>query len=178
MISPTQPWLQVNGEVAAALSESRPVVALESSLITHGLPRPLNGEVAQAIEAAVRAQAAVPATIAVLEGEIRVGLTPEELARLAVDPQARKASRRDLAGCRASGVTAGTTVAATAFLAHRAGIEVFATGGIGGVHRGSTGDVSADLPALADTPITVVCSGAKSILDLPRTVEWLETHSL
>lgn len=153
-------------------------MALESSLITHGLPRPMNGEVAQALEAVVRAQAAVPATIAVLEGRIRVGLTPEELDGLARDPHARKATRRDLAACQASGATAGTTVAATAFLAQRAGIQVFATGGIGGVHRGATGDVSADLPALADTPIALVCSGAKSILDLPRTVEWLETHSI
>lgn len=153
-------------------------MALESSLITHGLPRPLNGEVAQAIEDVVRAQAAVPATIAVLEGRIRVGLTPEELEGLARDPHARKATRRDLAACQASRATAGTTVAATAFLAQRAGIHVFATGGIGGVHRGATGDVSADLPALADTPIALVCSGAKSILDLPRTVEWLETHSI
>jgi pseudouridine-5'-phosphate glycosidase len=153
-------------------------VALESSLITHGLPRPLNGEVALAIEAVVRAETAVPATIAVLQGRMRVGLTPEELDRLAQDPHARKATRRDLAACRASGATAGTTVAATAYLAHRAGIQVFATGGIGGVHRGTTGDVSADLPALADTPIALVCSGAKSILDLPRTIEWLETHSI
>lgn len=153
-------------------------MALESSLITHGLPRPLNGEVGHALEAAVRARGVTPATVAVLRGRIRIGLTPEELDRLAQDPTARKATRRDLAVCRAAGVSAGTTVAATAFLAHRGGIDVFATGGIGGVHRGTTGDVSADLPALADTPITVVCSGAKSILDLPRTVEWLETHSV
>ncbi|MGH2606579.1 MAG: pseudouridine-5'-phosphate glycosidase, partial [Anaerolineales bacterium] len=158
-ISPTPSWLEVHGQVASALQESRPVVALESSLITHGLPRPLNGEVAQAMEAVVRAQAATPATIAVLKGKMRVGLTPEELDGLAQEPHAWKATRRDLAACRASGATAGTTVAATAYLAHRAGIQVFATGGIGGVHRGPIGDVSADLPALADTPIAVVCSG-------------------
>ncbi|MEX0788938.1 MAG: pseudouridine-5'-phosphate glycosidase [Anaerolineales bacterium] len=178
MTVPTPDWLDLLPEVAAALREAKPVVALESSLITHGLPRPVNLDVARALEAEIRSRGAVPATVAVLAGRIRVGLTLEDLSQLAEDKTARKASRRDLSGTHVYGGTAGTTVAATAHVAHAAGIKTFATGGIGGVHRGPSGDISADLPALAEIPMVVVCSGAKSILDLPRTMEWLETHSI
>lgn len=164
-----------------ALERQRPVVALESTIITHGMPYPANLETARAAEEAVRSAGAEPATIAVLEGEATVGLDAgalETLARAA--GSARKCSLRDLALAQVEGAHGGTTVAATLHLAHRAGIEVFATGGIGGVHRGAglTGDVSADLPALASTPLTVVCAGPKAILDLGLTLEWLETHAV
>ena len=152
-----------------------PTVALESALITHGLPRPTNLEVARRLEAAVRAEGAVPATVAILEGVAHVGLTPGQLERLAQEPNPVKVSLRDLPAVLARGRTGGTTVAATMHLAHRAGVQVFATGGIGGVHRGHPDDVSADLPALASIPMVVVCAGAKAILDLPRTLERLET---
>jgi pseudouridylate synthase len=168
----------VRPEVADALRAGRPVVALESTLIAHGLPRPLNLETARAAEAAVRAEGAVPATVAVLRGRPVVGLGAAELEELAVAEGVRKASRRDLAAAVAQGATAATTVAATMFLAARAGIRVFATGGIGGVHPTAPGqppDVSADLVELARTPVAVVCAGAKSILDLPATLEVLET---
>jgi pseudouridine-5'-phosphate glycosidase len=150
---------------------------LESTLITHGLPWPINLETAQRAEQAVRAEGAIPATIALLEGRIRIGLTGEELTALARSSGVLKASRRDLAAAIVQGRTAATTVAATMYLAHRAGIRIFATGGIGGVHRGgsSTLDVSADLHELARTPVAVVCAGAKSILDIPMTLEVLET---
>ncbi len=153
-----------------------PVVALESALITHGFPRPANLEIALQMQAAVQEAGGVPATIAVLDGEPRIGLEEAELARLAEDERARKVSVRDLPIVLARGENGGTTVAATAHMARRAGIHVFATGGIGGVHRGHPEDVSADLPTLASTPIVVVCAGAKAILDLPRTLEYLETH--
>ncbi len=166
--------IQVAPIVAAALAAGQAVVALESALITHGLPVPLNLTVARRLEETVRAEGALPATIAVLDGAVRVGLTAEELERLAHEP-ARKVSLRDLPAALAQGGNGGTTVAATVYLAHQAGIGVFATGGIGGVHRGHPEDVSADLPALASTPIVVVCAGAKAILDLPRTLETLET---
>lgn len=164
-------------EVADALRARRPVVALESTLIAHGLPWPLNHETAAEAEAVVREEGAVPATVAVWEGTPTVGLNAERQLVLARGGAILKASRRDLAFAVALGRTAATTVAATMYLAHRAGIRVFATGGIGGVHRGAaeTGDVSADLPELARTPVAVVCAGAKSILDLPRTLELLET---
>jgi pseudouridine-5'-phosphate glycosidase len=161
--------------VAEALSAGEPVVALESALITHGLPAPANLLMAQQLEATLRQERAVPATIAVLDGAVHVGLEPAELERLARDRAPAKVSLRDLPALLARGSSGGTTVAATAHLAHRAGIRVFATGGIGGVHRGHPEDVSADLPALGATPIVVVCAGAKSILDLPRTLEVLET---
>jgi len=154
------------------------VVALESALVTHGFAPPANLDIAQHMEAAVREEGALPATIAVLEGEARVGLTGDELALLASDRTARKVSLRDLPIVLAQGESGGTTVAATMHLAHRAGIGVFATGGIGGVHRGHPEDISADLPALASIPIVVVCAGAKAILDLPRTLEYLETHGV
>ena len=162
--------------VADALAEGRPVVALESTILAHGLPAPRNLEVAAALEDAVRAGGAVPATIAVLDGRLRVGLDAPALERLAAGGVA-KLSRADLAAALATGGDGATTVAATMIAARAAGIEVFATGGIGGVHRGAeaTWDVSADLRELAETPVTVVAAGAKAILDLPRTLEVLET---
>ncbi len=163
-----------NPEVAAALAAGRPVVALESTVITHGLARPENLEVARAMVAAVAEGGALPAVIAVLAGEVRIGLADAELEALAADPGAEKASLWNLAALAAQGKTAGTTVAATAFLAARAGIPVFATGGIGGVHF-SPHDESADLVALARTSVVVVSSGMKSILDLEATLERLET---
>jgi len=172
--------LQLHPEVAAALQAKRPVVALESTLIAHGLPLPLNLETARAAEAAVRAEGAIPATIAVLVGRPTIGLSDRELECLARNEHVLKASRRDLAAAISQGSTAATTVAATMFLAYRAGIKVFATGGIGGAHRGSSHewDVSADLLEIARTPTAVVCAGAKSILDIPRTLEILETHGV
>jgi pseudouridylate synthase len=168
---------RIQTEVARALKGGEPVVALESTLIAHGLPWPLNYETARAAEDAVREEGAVPATIAVLKGVPAVGLTDAEVRDLAQMPGVLKASRRDLCLARTRQLTAATTVSATMFLAHTHGIRVFATGGIGGVHRGAelSGDVSADLPELARTPVAVVCAGAKSILDLPRTLEMLET---
>ena len=165
-------------DVAVALAEGAPVVALESALITHGFAPPANLDIARQMQAAVREEGALAATVAVLEGEARVGLTGDELARLASDRAARKVSLRDLPAVLAQGASGGTTVAATMHLAHRAGVCVFATGGIGGVHRGHPEDISADLPALASIPIIVVCAGAKAILDLPRTLEYLETHGV
>lgn len=172
--------IDVRPEVAEALQARRPVVALESTLIAHGLPWPVNLETARAAEAAVRAEGAVPATIAVWRGRPTVGLHATELEALARGGDVFKISRRDLAVTIAQGRTAATTVAATMFLAHRAGIALFATGGIGGAHRDPAGawDVSADLWELAHTPVCVVCAGAKSILDVPRTLEILETHSV
>jgi pseudouridylate synthase len=164
-------------EVADAVAAGAPVVALESTIISHGLPRPGNLDVARRIESTVRAAGAVPATIAVLDGIARVGLDEDGLATIAAADDVAKASTRDLAVVVAAGGHAATTVAATAHLAARAGIEVFATGGLGGVHRGAadTWDESADLGALATTPVTVVCAGVKSILDVGATLERLET---
>ncbi|MBN1953612.1 MAG: pseudouridine-5'-phosphate glycosidase [Anaerolineae bacterium] len=174
MPNPNLP-LTVAPQVAEALARRQPVVALESALITHGLPRPVNQQVARQMEAIVRAEGATPATVALLAGEVKVGLSPQELERLAHEPEPAKISQRDLPVAVAQGRSGGTTVAATMTLAYRAGIRVFATGGIGGVHRSHPEDVSADLPALATTPMLVVCAGAKAILDLPRTLEALET---
>ena len=167
-------------EVAAARAAGRPVVALESTIITHGMPWPHNVETAQAVEAEVRAAGAVPATIAVLAGMVHIGLEEAGLMRLAQATAVMKLSRADLAVCLASGRTGSTTVAATMICAHLAGIGVFATGGIGGVHRGAewSFDVSADLLELARTPVTVVAAGAKAILDLPKTLEVLETQGV
>lgn len=173
--------IKFSPELVTALAERNPVVALESTLITHGMPWPKNHETALAQEAAVRQAGALPATIAVIDGVARVGLTEGELEALArARGTVAKASRRDLSILAAARKTAGTTVAATAFLATRAGIAVFATGGIGGVHRGASTsfDVSADLFELARSPVAVVCAGAKSILDIPVTLEWLETHGV
>ncbi|MDF2235478.1 pseudouridine-5'-phosphate glycosidase [Albimonas sp. CAU 1670] len=171
------PPLVWSPEAAAARDAGRPLVALESTIITHGLPHPRNLEVARAIEDAVRDAGAVPATMAVMQGAIRVGLGADDLERLAVAKGVAKLSRADLAAALATGRPGATTVAATMICARLAGIEVFATGGIGGVHRGAEAswDVSADLQELARTPVTVVAAGAKAILDLPRTLEVLET---
>lgn len=168
-------WLEVSDEVGDALRSARPLVALESTVLAHGLPRPRNLEVALALETLVRQAGAVPATIAVIEGRARVGLATAQLERIALDDGVHKLSTRDLPLALARRSTGATTVASTAFLATRAGISVFATGGIGGIHRGAPPDVSADLVELGRTPIVVVCAGAKSILDLPATREALET---
>lgn len=172
--------IQLSPEVAAARAEGRPVVALESTIIAHGMPWPQNLETAREVEDVIRAEGAVPATIAVIGGRIRVGLTPDELQQLAQSPDAMKLSRRDLPFAIATGRLGATTVAATMICAHLAGIEVFVTGGIGGVHRGGheSFDISADLQELARTPVAVVCAGAKSILDLGLTLEYLETHGV
>ena len=167
----------ISDTVAIALSERRPVVALETTLVTHGLPHPQGVGAALALEAIVREEGAIPATIGVLDGAIRVGLDKAALDRIATSPDTVKLNPGNLAAQVASGKPGSTTVAATMFAAARVGIEVFATGGIGGVHRGSgeTGDVSADMTALGRHPVAVVCAGAKAILDLPKTIEMLET---
>ncbi len=162
-------------EVSEAIRQRRPVVALESTLITHGFAYPRNVEVATQMEDAVRACGAQPATVAVLDGNITIGLNAEQIEHLATTRQARKCSVRDLGIVMGLGLDGSTTVAATMFIAARAGISVFATGGIGGVHRGHPFDVSADLTELGRTPVTVVCAGAKALLDLPLTFEHLET---
>jgi pseudouridylate synthase len=169
--------LVIREDVAAALQAGQPVVALESTVIAHGLPRPQNLETAHAMEAAVREEGALPATIAILDGRLVAGLSSDQLAAFAATDGIAKVSRADLAAVLAARVTGATTVAATMLIAARAGIRVFATGGIGGVHRGAelSFDISADLPEIARTPVAVVCTGAKSILDLPRTLEVLET---
>ncbi len=167
-------------EVAAARDARQPLVALESTIITHGMPWPQNVETARSVEAEVRAGGAVPATIAVLSGRLHVGLTGAELDALGQAKGVAKLSRADFAACLATGGTGATTVAATMIAARLAGIEVFATGGIGGVHRGAetSFDISADLAELAQTPVTVVAAGAKAILDLPKTLEVLETSGV
>ena len=168
----------VKPEVADALRTARAVVALESTLITHGLPYPDNLTTAREVEAAVREAGAVPATVAILGGEITVGLDPAQLEYLAVAQGVRKCSRRDLGTVVALGLDGATTVAGTMIVAAMAGIRVFATGGIGGVHRGHPFDISADLAELERTSVTVVCAGAKSVLDLPLTLEQLETRGV
>ena len=175
--------LNLAPEVRAALEAHQPVVALESTVIAHGLPWPENLELARRMEARVRAGGATPATVALLKGEVKVGLIDSEIEYLArpVSPGAPgilKVSRRDYPVAVAQKRDGATTVAGTMIAAHWAGIKVFATGGIGGVHRGAGTDVSADLPELAHTPVVVVCAGAKAILDLPATLEWLETHGV
>ncbi|MGB1236177.1 MAG: pseudouridine-5'-phosphate glycosidase [Planktomarina sp.] len=166
--------------VADALKNGDPVVALESTIITHGMPYPQNLETAQLVEATVVENGAVPATIAVIDGTLHVGLTSDQMQVLAQSTDAMKLSRADLTFAMALGRTGSTTVAATMMCAHIAGISTFATGGIGGVHRGveDTWDISADLPEFSITPVTVVCAGAKAILDLPRTLEVLETNGV
>ncbi|MEZ0089747.1 pseudouridine-5'-phosphate glycosidase [Streptacidiphilus sp. EB129] len=172
--------IQLSDEVQEAVAAGRPVVALESTIISHGLPRPRNLELAQELEAIVRAGGAVPATIAVLDGRARVGLDKRQLERIANEDGLRKLGFRDLAPAVATGASGATTVSATAFLAQSAGISVFATGGLGGVHRdwATSQDESADLGLLARTRITVVCAGVKSILDVPATLQRLETLSV
>jgi pseudouridine-5'-phosphate glycosidase len=167
--------LRLSDEVRDGISSGKAVVALESTVIAHGLPYPTSLETARQMEAIVRRNGAVPATIALLEGQVRVGLTDDELEYLATAKGIRKASRRDLPIIVAQRRDGATTVAATAAIAAWAGIDLFATGGIGGVHRDTPFDISNDLPTLASVPVAVVCAGAKSILDLPATLEWLET---
>ena len=175
-----QAGLRLAAEVAAARGAGRAVVALETSIVAHGLPRPANQEVGRAMVAAVRAAGAVPAVTAVLAGALRLGLDDAALARLAGNPPPAKAAWRDLARLAAEGADGATTVSGTLALAGAAGVPVVATGGIGGVHRGAAAsfDVSADLDALARIPAVVVCAGAKSILDVPATLEWLESRSV
>jgi pseudouridine-5'-phosphate glycosidase len=173
-----QDYFRIGAEAHAALEANRPIVALESTVIAHGLPHPQNLETAQRLEEIVRDANAAPATIALISGQLRVGLDDDQIKLLAASQDIKKISTRDLAIAVARGWNGATTVASTMWIAHRAGIRVFATGGIGGVHRGLLPDVSADLPELARTPMVVVCSGAKIVLDLPATREWLETHSI
>jgi pseudouridylate synthase len=170
--------LNIAPDVANALRDNRPVVALESTVIAHGLPRPQNLETAQALQTAVRESGAVPATVGIIDGHLTVGLDDDQINILALQDNIKKISTRDIPLAVAQGWNGATTVASTIWIAHRAAIKVFATGGIGGVHRGALPDVSADLPELARTPIIVVCSGAKIVLDLPATREWLETHAV
>jgi len=167
--------LNISPEVS---SSQRPVVALESTVIAHGLPRPQNLQTANRLQEVVRETGATPATIAIIDGKLSVGLNDDQISALANNSGIRKISTRDISVAVAQGWNGATTVASTTWIAHRAGIKVFATGGTGGVHRGSLPDVSADLPELARTPIIVVCSGAKIVLDLPATREWLETHAV
>ncbi len=174
-------YLDVNPEVAAAVAEGRPVVALESTIISHGMPYPQNVETALSVEQIIRQNGAVPATIAIIGGRLKAGLTAEEIEYFGKKGQAiTKASRRDLAVLCARGEDGATTVTTTMIIAHMAGIRIFATGGIGGVHRGAetTMDISADLEELGQTPVMVVCAGAKSILDLGLTLEYLETKGV
>ena len=167
-------------DVAAAKAAGQPIVALESTIITHGMPYPQNVEVARQVEATVRAEGAVPATIAILDGELLIGLTDAQLEQLAQAKDVMKVSRADMPVCMAAGRNGATTVAATMIAAHLAGISVFATGGIGGVHKGAdqSFDISADLMELAQTPVSVVAAGAKAILDIPKTLEVLETQGV
>lgn len=177
----TNPHLDVSPEVAKAVAEGKPVVALESTIISHGMPYPQNVETALKVESIVRENGAIPATIAVIKGRLKAGLTAEEIEYLGKEgPKVNKASRRDLAVLVSRGADGATTVATTMIIAAMAGIRVFATGGVGGVHRGAetTMDVSADLEELAQTPVMVICAGAKSILDLGLTLEYLETHGV
>ena len=174
-------YLDVNPEVAAAIAAGKPVVALESTIISHGMPYPQNVETALNVERIIRENGAVPATIAIIGGRLKAGLTAEEIEYFGKKGQAiHKASRRDLAVLCARGEDGATTVTTTMIIAHMAGIKVFATGGIGGVHRGAetTMDISADLEELGQTPVMVVCAGAKSILDLGLTLEYLETKGV
>lgn len=171
--------MDVQPEIAEALASGRAVVALESTIVSHGMPHPRNIETALAVEDAIRSERAVPATIAVLDGRLKIGITDDDLDRIG-DPEnneMQKLSRTNLAACLAAGGSGSTTVAATMIAAHLAGIRIFATGGIGGVHRGAetSFDISADLQELSHTPVLVVCAGAKAILDIPKTLEVLET---
>lgn len=176
-------FYQILPEISLALDQQRPVVALESTVVTHGLPYPENLDLARAMEQEVRAAQSIPATVAVLKGKVRVGLTDDELAGLATNHAVHKISSREIAPAVALKWSGGTTVAGTLTIAHNAGLRVFATGGIGGVHRrimqtDPITDISADLPQLASTPMVVVCAGAKAILDLPATIEYLETWGI
>jgi len=171
-------YLNYSEEVGNALRNHLPIVALESTVITHGLPTPKNLEVARALEESIRSLGVVPATIGILTGDIHIGLTEDQLKALAFSKNVAKVSRRDIAGTMIKKMNGGTTVSGTITLAKMAGLKIFATGGIGGVHRGNLMDISADLPTLANLPILVICSGAKSILDLQATREYLETAGI
>lgn len=174
-------YLDISPEVQQALADGKPVVALESTIISHGMPYPKNVETAMLVEKTIRENGAVPATIAIIGGRLKAGLSPEEIEYLGKSGRkVAKVSRRDLAAIVARGADGATTVTTTMIIAHMAGIKVFATGGIGGVHRGAetTMDISADLEELAGTPVMVVCAGAKSILDLGLTLEYLETKGV
>jgi len=172
--------LKILPEIKQALDDGAPVVALESTIITHGMPSPQNIETALAVEQMVRDNGALPATICVMDGQICIGLTPDDLTRLAESENVLKLSRADIAYALATNKTGSTTVAATMIAAERAGISVFATGGIGGVHRGANEsfDISADLTELANTSVIVVCAGPKAILDIEKTLEVLETNGV
>lgn len=170
--------IKYSKEVSAAKSQGRPIVALESTIISHGLPRPINLDVAREVEGIVRSEGAVPATIAIIDGEIFVGLEEDQLIRIANDDNIVKASTRDLAVICADGKSAATTVAATSHIASLAHVDVFATGGLGGVHRGHVYDESADLTELAQTNLIIVCAGVKSILDVAGTLERMETLAI
>jgi len=169
------PVITPTAEITRALQSNLPIVALESTVITHGLPHPQNIQLARDMEAKIRSEGAIPATIALIEGKIRIGLTDDELARLAESESPLKVSHRDFATAMVKKLSGGTTVAGTILAAHQAGIKVFATGGIGGVHKENPFDISTDLRALAEIPMIVICTGAKAILDLPATLEYLET---
>ncbi|MDK2794156.1 MAG: pseudouridylate synthase [Caldanaerobacter sp.] len=175
-----QKFIEFSREVKEALDSKKPVVALESTIISHGMPYPENIETAKAVEEIVRENGAIPATIAIINGRIKIGLNEKELEFMGTSKEILKASRRDLPVAIAKGLNAATTVSATMICANLAGIKVFVTGGIGGVHRGAeeTFDISADLQELANTDVAVVCAGAKAILDLPRTLEYLETFGV
>ena len=169
------PHFQLSVEIARALAMGAPIVALESTVITHGLPHPQNLELARNMEKQVRDAKATPATVAVLDGKVRLGLSDQELIRLSESKSTLKVSHRDFAAAIVKKANGGTTVAGTMLAANMSGIKVFATGGIGGIHKESSFDVSTDLKALAETPMVVICAGAKAILDLPATIEYLET---
>lgn len=171
-------FLEFSAEVRDARNQQKPILALESTVITHGLPKPINYELALQLETIARDNGATPATIAVMNGKIKIGLSSDELLQLANDTNVMKASRRDISYVMSKKMSAGTTVAAALFAASAADIKVFATGGIGGVHRGDAQDISADLIELSRTPLAVICAGAKAILDLPKTLEFLETFSI
>jgi len=173
-------YLDIKEDVKKALENGQAVVALESTIISHGMPYPENVNMAKKVETIIRQEGAVPATIAIMNGKIKIGLTDEDLEILAKAPHVEKVSRRDMASVISKGTIGATTVASTMICAHMAGISFFVTGGIGGVHKGfeETMDVSADLEELAKTPVTVICAGAKAILDLPRTMEYLETKGV
>src|ERR1044072_184491 len=170
--------VKFGSEALAALEMNQPIVALASAVTAHGLPRPQNLATAKRLEEIVREGNAIPATIAILDGQLTVGLSDEQVRFIAENDEIKKVSIRDLPIAVSQKWNGATTVASTSWIANRAGISVFATGGIGGVHRGPLPDISGDLPALAGTSIVVVCSGAKIVLDLPATREWLETHGI
>ena len=175
MLNNTLEYLKITPGISLALESNYPIVALESTVISHGLPYPDNYDLARECETIIRDQGVVAATIALIDGAMRVGLTDEEIEQIATEESVRKISRRDMGIALSKHISGGTTVASTMIIAYKAGVRIFATGGIGGVHRGDSFDISADLPELSHTPVAVVCAGAKSILDLPRTLEYLET---